>query len=189
MAVSKNDNNPSLGIEAQCAIKAPASPQLDRLGPSLDNPLWQFACEFYAGVGIETTLLTLQDEHGADINLILQALWLATLGQPWTLACIPADYDQWMAEQVQPLRAMRRNMKVNWPEQKGKGFEDFRQQVKKLELKAEQFALGMLYLVAPVSPDEVEEPFNRALALSNLDTLAEYFTLSSAKFEQLKALL
>lgn len=189
MAVSKNDNNPSLGIEAQCAIKAPASPQLDRLGPSLDNPLWQFACEFYARAGIETTLLTLQDEYGADINLILQALWLATLGKSWSAACIPVDYDPWMAEQVQPLRTMRRNMKVNWPEQKEKGFEDFRQQIKKLELKAEQFALCMLYLVASISPDEVEEPFNRAVALSNLDTLAEYFTLSSETFEQLKSLL
>ena len=106
----------------------------------LENPLWQYACQVYSMAGVEAALLALQDEHGADINLILQALWLASEGQQWTKVCIPNDYDKWMTEQVLPLRQMRRSMKVEWPQQEG-----FRQQVKKLELKAEQYALAMLF--------------------------------------------
>jgi hypothetical protein len=45
-----------------------------------------------------------------------------------------------MMKQVQPMRQMRRNMKTDWPQHK-----DFRQQVKKLELKAEHYARGMLF--------------------------------------------
>jgi hypothetical protein len=45
-----------------------------------------------------------------------------------------------MMKQVQPMRQMRRNMKTNGPQH-----EDFRQQVKKLELKAEHYARGMLF--------------------------------------------
>lgn len=109
-------------------------------GMRLENSLWHYACQIYSQTGVETALLALQDDHGADINLILQALWLASEGKQWTKACIPNDYEQWMEEQVLPLRQMRRSMKVDWPQQEG-----FRQQVKKLELMAEQYALGMLF--------------------------------------------
>ena len=57
----------------------------------------------------------LQDEHVADINLILQALWLANegvlSGHP---AYIPNDYGRWVKEQVMPIRTMRRGLKTDW---------------------------------------------------------------------------
>jgi uncharacterized protein (TIGR02444 family) len=129
---------------------------------------------------VEAALLALQDHHGADINLILQALWLASEGAQWTHACIPNDYGKWMAEQVLPLRKMRRTMKAEWPEQKGKEYEDFRQQVKKLELKAEQVALAMLF-----DSSDKEEKGKTGLMILNLALLADYSGLSIDEFDQL----
>lgn len=150
----------------------------------LDNPLWQYACQVYAQAGVETALLELQDEQGADINLILQALWLASEGRAWTKGCIPNDYGKWMTEQVLPLRQMRRSMKVDWVEQRGAVYEDFRQQVKKLELKAEQFALAMLF----VNSDK-EEKDEVGSVISNLALLADYSDLSVDSFDQLALLI
>ncbi len=140
-----------------------------------ENPLWNYACQVYSQVGVEAALLALQDDHGADINLILQALWLASEGQEWSKACIPAEYEKWMVEQVMPLRKMRRSMKVDWPQ-----YEVFRQQVKTLELKAEQYGLAMLF----VSCDEVGKG-KAGSVISNLILLADYSELSIDRFDQL----
>ena len=141
----------------------------------LDNPLWQYACQVYSKKGVEAALLVLQDVHGADINLILQALWLASEGQQWTKECIPEDYSAWMDAQVLPLRQMRRSMKIEWVEKRGAQYEGFRQQVKKLELKAEQYALGMLFLQS--NNTSAEEQNEAELLANSLHNLAEYFTI------------
>jgi uncharacterized protein (TIGR02444 family) len=172
---SKDGLNPSFNTQGQCATKL------------LDNPLWQYACQFYSQPGVEAALLELQDQQGADINLILQALWLGSLGKAWSSDCIAEPYPLWMAQQIQPLRKMRREMKQAWPEQ-----EAFRQQVKKLELKAEQHALAMLYLTHAAEPAEKidsDTGLIQQLSATNLDKLAEYFSISAPAFEPLKALI
>lgn len=146
---------------------------------SLENPLWKYACQVYSQPGVEAALLELQDEHRADINLILQALWLASEGQAWTTACIPIDYYKWMEEHVLPLRQMRRSMKVDWPKQEG-----FRQQVKKLELKAEQYALGLLF-----ANRDQSDKYETGSVVSNLAQLADYLKLSREKIKQLLLLV
>ncbi len=171
MADSKSDSI----IGGHFATNPAVIPLQTSLEHCLDNGLWQYACQVYSQDGVEAALLALQDDHGADINLILQALWLANEGREWAKACIPNDYSKWMAEQVLPLRQMRRSMKISWSQQ-----EDFRQQVKKLELKAEQYALAMLF----VSSDK-EESGEVGSVISNLTLLAEYLDLSFDRFDQL----
>lgn len=170
MADSNDGLTPSVNTQAQCATKP------------LDNPLWQYACQFYSQPGVEAALLELQDEHGADINLILQALWLASLGKEWSSDCVPEAYPLWMAQQIQPLRKMRREMKQAWPEQEG-----FRQQVKKLELKAEQVALAMLFMAT-------EDNYNRgqegetSLFCRNLEKVGQGMNILPAHFQTLLSL-
>lgn len=159
---------------------------------SLENPLWLYACQVYSQPGVETALLTLQDEYGADINLILQALWLANEGINWTPACIPEDYQPWITEQVIPIRNMRRRLKTQWVEQRGLGFEDFRQQVKKLELQAEQYALVMLFVQSEAKRNGFKKNGAKKSELDilaeenlkqlgeNMDILPEYFELLMA---------
>ncbi len=179
MADSQNGLDTGLNIDAQFATNRAENPHSDPLEQplenTLDNELWQYACQVYSQAGVEAALLVLQDDHGADINLILQALWLASEGRLWTEACIPAGYDQWMKEQVLPLRQMRRSMKVDWVEKRGPQYEDFRQQVKKLELKAEQQALAMLFHQSNRVLGQ-EESVTKTLE-SNLSQLAAYLTI------------
>jgi uncharacterized protein (TIGR02444 family) len=147
---------------------------------SLENPLWKYACQVYSQPGVEAALLELQDERRADINLILQALWLASEGQEWTRVCIPNDYDKWMVEHVLPLRQMRRNMKVEWVEQRGTGYENFRQQVKKLELKAEQYALAMLFV-----HNDVKQEKSGLTSIDNLSVLGQTMNILPEHFDTL----
>ena len=149
----------------------------------LQNPLWDYACQLYSKPGMEAALLVLQDDHGADINLILQALWLASESKVWSKACIPNDYGKWVTEQVIPLRKMRRRLKTDWVAPRGVGFEDFRQHVKGLELKAEQYALAMLFTHIKQSKTAAG-----SIAL-NLIPLSDYLNISSVNFKPLIALL
>ena len=156
-----------------------------------DNPLWQHACQVYSQAGVEKALLQLQDQHGADINLILQAVWLASKGIEWTPACIPTDYGKWVEEHVIPIRIMRRRLKTDWVEQRDLIYEDFRQQVKALELKAEQYALAMLYqqasiflLKEPLRASLVDDTIGvqntkeaQIMSRLNLTNLAQYLTI------------
>jgi uncharacterized protein (TIGR02444 family) len=145
LAESKEDSI----TDAQFATNSPVIP--------LQNPLWDHACQVYSQVGVEAELLVLQDEHGADINLILQALWLATEGIEWTPECIPEGYQPWVTEQVIPIRNIRRRLKTDWVEKRGVAYEGFRQQVKKLELQAEQYALAILYVHNATNSSEVKK--------------------------------
>lgn len=121
----------------------------------LDNPLWRHACQFYAESGVEQALLNLQDQYGADINMILQAHWLGSEGRVWADNCVSDEYRLWMAQHIEPLRKIRREMKETWVAKKSTEFEGFRQQVKKLELQAEQYGLALLYLAAGRQETEV----------------------------------
>ncbi len=89
-----------------------------------------------------------------------------------------------MEEQVLPLRQMRRSMKVEWVEKRGLQYDGFRQQVKKLELKAEQYALALLYLntdgLAAVPAAE-----KISLAEQNMPTLAEYLAIENTLLQDI----
>jgi uncharacterized protein (TIGR02444 family) len=177
LADSQNGLDTGLNIDAHFATNPADSPLENPLLMELENPLWQYACQVYSQAGMEVALLALQDDHGADINLILQALWLASEGQEWTKACIPTDYAKWMEEQVLPLRQMRRSMKAEWVEKRGPQYDGFRQQVKKLELKAEQYALGMLCACSKNIVCENIDGSGKAALENNLTLLNQFLSL------------
>jgi len=179
LADSQNGLDTGLNIDAQFATNRAENPLSEHLEKTLDNELWQYAYQVYSQAGVEAVLLALQDDYGADINLILQALWLAIEGKQWTKACIPTDHKKWMEEQVLPLRRMRRSMKTDWASCEG-----FRQQVKKLELKAEQYALASLYLHADESVI-VSAATKTSLAAQNMRTLAEYFGIENTLLQNI----
>jgi uncharacterized protein (TIGR02444 family) len=166
---TKAGENPPLNT-----LVTPLYKHLDQL---LDNALWQYACQVYSLPGMEVILLDLQDEHSADINLILQALWLASEGIEWTFDCIPNDYGKWVKEQVIPIRTMRRSLKIDWVEQRCFGCKDFRQEIKSLELKAEQYALAMLYQRSSILNQKAQKRTHSLT--SNLINIAEHFKISS----------
>jgi uncharacterized protein (TIGR02444 family) len=50
-------------------------------GQALEETLWRFSLLLYAKPNVANACLALQDEVGADINLLLFLLWEATQGR------------------------------------------------------------------------------------------------------------
>ncbi len=132
-------------MAAQCATE------------SLDNPLWQFALDFYPFEDAETILLECQ-QQGADVLLLLGALWLATDNGAW-----PDDEDfdlalegylSWRSSVVEPLRGVRQTLpKAGRDDVRGQ----FRERIKDLELEAEHLAMAGLHVVLDEFADECPE--------------------------------
>lgn len=120
------------------------------------------------------TLLTLQDSHGLDANLLLFCCWYAhTRGRldPATLRQALDLSRPWAEQVVQPLRSARRWMKTSPLCHETAGDDDamairqrqLREQIKALELQAEHLQEDMLEslvrrseVVSPTTPPTLE---------------------------------
>ena len=137
-----------------------------------DHPLWDFSLEIYARPGVEVACLALQNDYGADINVLLAAIWTGTQG----VRLRAADLDrlmsavaEWHDRVVHPLRTVRQDMKAGLgapPPMADK----LRGEVKLLELDAEQLEQLML---AQLLPDDSRPPGGEvALAAACANALA-----------------
>jgi uncharacterized protein (TIGR02444 family) len=119
--------------------------------------LWDFAVSFYGLPDVATACLTLQDRGGADVNMLLFALWNARCGRrldPEQAASAADLVRPWQDAVVRPLRSVRRGLKnrdfLLEPALVG----SFRESVKNVELAAERLQLEMLAAaVMPVASD------------------------------------
>lgn len=115
----------------------------------LEGPHWSFALRLYSRAGVSEACLTLQDQLGVDVNVLLFALFAAvSRGVPLDNGDI-ADMDltvaAWRSGIVEPLRSLRHLMK-NGPEPAPSGVtERLRQQIKQAELSAEQIEQAVLF--------------------------------------------
>ncbi len=101
--------------------------------------MWRYAVTLYGRPGVAEACLALQDRHGADVPLLLAAIWHAERG--WgtpDLARWRAISAAWRAAAVLPLRSLRRALKAR------PGWEPIRARVKRLELAAERAQLAAL---------------------------------------------
>jgi uncharacterized protein (TIGR02444 family) len=79
-----------------------------------DATFWDFSLRFYALPGVASACLRCQDEAGADVNLILSALWHATSGtrlREIDITTADAAIEPWREHVVRPLRTLRRALK------------------------------------------------------------------------------
>jgi len=139
----------------------------------MNNPLWEFAVTKYAQEAVARACLLAQDEAGSDVNLLLYAAWLAEQGCELCtqhLAALEAKLSPWRSRVITPLRQLRRD----W-----KGMEDaeqLREEVKSLELLAEQEEVGRLWQaheLAATQPAKVNAlglNLMRVLALTCVDS-------------------
>ncbi len=89
----------------------------DELMPGRDQipSLWDFALAFYAQPGVAETCLTLQDEHKANICLVIGLRWLDMQAQRLDdqgLNELAEHIRIWTGKIVEPLRALRRALKL-----------------------------------------------------------------------------
>ena len=107
-----------------------------------ENPLWQFSVSIYGKPGIESLLLRLQDDFGADVNMLLCAVWLGQQGilihsSQWQ--ALNQVVESWRRECVVPLRSVRRFLKLQHD------VESLREQLKMLGLEAECYQQALIY--------------------------------------------
>ncbi|MBO6506715.1 MAG: TIGR02444 family protein [Kordiimonadaceae bacterium] len=71
---------------------------------------WQFSIKHYDNDAVKNACLSLQDSAGADVNLLLLAIWLRTLSitiSGETLANLFSTSTHWQTEKIVPLREKR----------------------------------------------------------------------------------
>ena len=114
------------------------------------SPFWDFSVAVYGASAVEGECLTLQDQFGIDVNLILMC---AFVGAAHGVALTPDDIASaralvapWHKDIVSSLRAARRRLKtIELPDANtAKAAADFRSRVKAAELESERIEQTML---------------------------------------------
>lgn len=103
-----------------------------------DNPLWHYVVALYDRPGVQTLMLSAQNDYGLDVLLLLADRWLAVQDKDWPSESALSDYRQWRDAMVVPLRALRMQLQ--------KPSEPLCSQLLKSELLAEQEATRRLFI-------------------------------------------
>ncbi len=150
--------------------------------PAADSPFWRFSLKFYALPEVAPACLRLQDEGGADVNLMLFLLFLAQSCRQVRaedIQRLDSTVGPWREESVKPLRALRRKLKEGIDPIPTAATQFYRDHVKRLELEAERLeqswlereALGMMFAAAPSRQQAAET--NLSLYAAYLGRLPE----------------
>ena len=118
------------------------------------EPFWEFSLALYAKPGASAACLALQDEFGADVDMVLFALWCARLGHGVSAAevdRVDAAIAVWRTSVVQPIRAARRACRPTPPGAfDADAAEALRKQLLSAELAAERMQQLAMQALAPV---------------------------------------
>ncbi len=130
-----------------------------------DNPFWRFSLRVYAMPGVAEECLEVQDRLGIDVNVLLYAAWLGAIRgtalDSADIGLIERAVATWSAEVVQPLRAVRRGLKV-MPEIADQAVQALRQRVADAELFAEQIEQALLFRSAATIGRSTADPIAAA---------------------------
>lgn len=125
------------------------TPPPPRPPEDLATPLWQYALTLYRRAGVAPACLALQAQAGLDVCVLLFALYAHQQQRALSAAQL-AQVDQglqaWRTQVVLPLRQLRQAMKTGLAANgMTPAWSDWvREQVKTVELQAEQVALAYL---------------------------------------------
>jgi len=117
------------------------------------DAFWSFSLKLYSRSGIAKWLLQLQDEHGADVNMVLFCCWCGKegrvpLGDAFFLQT-DRDLHEWRVEVVETLRRVRRRLKGQVVGVPGRLTDPLREEVKRLEVEAERISQSVIASRAP----------------------------------------
>jgi uncharacterized protein (TIGR02444 family) len=121
---------------------------------SSGSPFWRFSLQFYRLPGVAEACIKLQEEAGADVNLLLFLLWhgaqLRRLSRA-EVERLEQKIAAWRDLAVIPLRAIRRALKSPPGLVEPGTAEAFRTRIKAVELEAERLQQEALYELVRVS--------------------------------------
>ena len=130
------------------------------------DAFWKFSLALYARSGVAERLVEFQDEHGADVNMILFCCWCGKEGR-MPLGDVffqEADrhLDEWRYEVVETLRGVRRRLKGGMVGVPNRLTNSLRDEVKRLEVEAERISQSVIASLAPTGSQAAGEPAIRA---------------------------
>jgi uncharacterized protein (TIGR02444 family) len=142
------------------------------------HPFWPFSIVLYTQEGVADTCLTLQDEYGLDVNLVLFCIWTGMRG-PGVLEadelseCI-ARAGRWQTEVVERIRYVRRTLKQDLLGADSELVSIFRPKVQALEIDGERVEQLMLGSIVPLERglrgrEQAEQNLNAYLAWAGVD--------------------
>ena len=106
--------------------------------------LWEFSLKLYAEPGVAASCLSLQDQHGFDVNLVLFCIWYGCRHGELTddlLKTALETSDRWRETVVRPLRSLRTLIKRDLKESAYSSSSEIsvlRDRIKTAELDAER---------------------------------------------------
>jgi uncharacterized protein (TIGR02444 family) len=128
--------------------------------PELEAESWAFALALYARPGVAEACLTLQNEAGVDVMLLLATTFAAVkhrlLLTPDEIRALNEACRLWREQIVWRLRAIRIELKTGPQPAPNSATEPFRSQVKALELAAEKLENQLLVECLPLRSPENE---------------------------------
>jgi len=143
--------------------------------PTAESPFWRFSLRFYARPKVAAACLVLQDEAGADVNLLLFLLFLAEQRRQLTgddVLGLDRAIAAWRDGVVKPLRDVRRALKTGIGEIPVAVSESFRGRLKRIELESERIEQEWLERVAGSLGLGTQGPSRVAAAQQNLAAYA-----------------
>lgn len=117
-----------------------------------DEGFWNWAVGRYEASGVSEACLHLQDVQGQNVPLLLWASWCSATGRELDEETLEAACDlarSWAVVSIEPLRTVRRNLKVRVIDIDDAGRLALRDRVKALELEAEKVLMAGLESLAP----------------------------------------
>tara|TARA_R110000850_G_scaffold125385_3_gene243703 strand:+ start:19783 stop:20307 length:525 start_codon:yes stop_codon:yes gene_type:complete len=109
-----------------------------------DNPFWDYSLVHYGRSEVARACLELQEGVGANVNLVLFCCWLGSFGQVLTVQDLDEAEEvirDWNEQVVEPLRGVRRFVRSEFA---GFADQEWPQEVKQLELRAERVVQNRL---------------------------------------------
>lgn len=109
--------------------------------------LRSFALELYGMEAVSHLCLAWQYGHGVDVTVLLAAAWASSTGRPVTpeeIRKISSAVEHWRSDVVEPLRNVRRRLKMPVGSVSPEAAERLRKAVKAAELEGELIALDTL---------------------------------------------
>jgi uncharacterized protein (TIGR02444 family) len=126
--------------------------------PDLEADGWAFAVEIYARPGVADACLTLQNEAGVDVMMLLAITFAAVRHRILLTAAEIGELDEacrpWREKIVWPLRAVRSCLKTGPAPAPNGETEEFRSRIKSAELAAERLQNHILAERLPLRPPE-----------------------------------
>ena len=109
----------------------------------LDNPFWQFSLKQWQNKNLQQQLLSLQNDQGYRVNILLISMWLSFEYKDIRphLNDLLATSCEWHERIVTPIRQARQAIPTPPPEQSL----SLKSQLQACELQAEQIEQALLY--------------------------------------------